>query len=531
MNSLPSHCSVLIVGAGPSGLMMAAQLLRFGIQPVIIDVKTGLTNSSRALAVQARSLEIMRQLGVDAAALEEGNVVKGLAIHEDTEEVAHLDLTSVGEGMSPFPYVLILEQSKTEKILLDYLTSNTCPVYWDTELKGVSSTEHSVAVRLRRGDIDETLTCDWLIGADGASSSVRKSQGTAFAGGTYMNRFYLADINLKGQPDGDDVRVFLEDKGFTGIFPMQRNNYRFIGILPRTLRNRESVTFDDIRPYITYASGIALEEESCYWFSTYQLHHRVAERFRNRRCFLIGDAAHIHSPAGGQGMNTGLQDAYNLAWKLSGVLNKEYHERILDTYAAERMPVARALLKTTDRLFTIAATQNWLISKIRNWLLPKVLQKLWKDKSIPGKLFARISQTGIQYRSSSLSVHHSQAGQVRAGDRLPYLRLFDEKLKEDTDLHSWCSKPGFTLLVIGFLSQRDVHLLAKWIKSTYPSQLNFYYLPPSKANQHIFDFFEIKEDKKKALMIRPDMHIGYVNDIVDIELLDVYLKETVGWRK
>lgn len=531
MNSLPPHTSVLISGAGPSGLMMAAQLLRFGLQPVIIDSKTELTRESRALTVQPRSMEIFRQLGLDQIALKEGNIIEGLTVHEDAGEIMHLDLTSPGKSITPFPYVLTLEQSRTERILLDFLTSKACPVYWNTELTDVTLSDEKAVVSVKQDGLERTISCDWLIAADGASSRIRKNLGTGFSGGTYLNRFYLADLHLKEGPGLENVRIFLKDEGFAGIFPLRAGTYRFIGILPETLKNRGSAGFEDIRPYLTYTLGFPLQEESCTWFSTYQLHHRMAERFRNRRCFLIGDAAHIHSPVGGQGMNTGLQDAYNLAWKLSGVIKNEYNGAILESYASERMPVARALLKTTDRLFTLAVTQNRLLRKIRNWLLPKIVQWYWKNKNVSAKVFSRISQTAIHYRGSRLSVHHGRQGKVRAGDRLPFLPLFDEKLQEHTDLHAWCSKPGFILLVIGLLGQRDLYLLAKWIKSTYPFQLNFYYLPPSARNQHVFDCFEIKEEGRKVLIIRPDMHIGYINDVVDLELIDVYLKETVGWRK
>lgn len=531
MSKLPGHCQVLIAGAGPSGLMMAAQLLRFGIQPVIVDSKTELTMQSRAIAVQARSLEIFRQLGIVQEVINEGNKIEGLTIHEDTEAVAHFDLAGSGKGNTAFPFVLSLEQSKTERLLLDFLTSRACPVHWNSEVTEINQTGTNVEVRVRTYDgREETIVCNWLIGADGASGIVRKRLGIAFTGGTYLNRFYLADLSMKHGPASEDIRIFIKDEGFTGIFPMKDGNYRFIGVLPKTLRGRENISFNDVKPYITYTLGIPIDEdrESCYWFSVYQIHHRMAERFRSRRCFLIGDAAHIHSPVGGQGMNTGLQDAYNLAWKLAGVIRNNYSEQILDSYASERMPVAEKLLKTTDRLFSLVVSQNWVVKKIRNGILPIALKWLWRKKGMPHNIFALVSQTGVHYRQSSLSVHHGKTGKIRAGDRLPFLTLFDEKRHEQTDLHEWCSKPGFTLLVVGKLSQRDLHLLAKWIKSTYPFGLNFYYLPPSERNQHIFDCFEIKEDYKKALIVRPDLYIGYMNDIVDIELIGGYMKEVTG---
>jgi hypothetical protein len=256
----------------------------------------------------------------------------------------------------------------------------------------------------------------------------------------------------------------------------------------------------------------------------------MAEKFRSQRCFLIGDAAHIHSPVGGQGMNTGLQDAYNLAWKLAGVVNGKYAEKILESYAEERIPVAKGLLKSTDRLFTLAVGQNWLIGKLRNWVMPIVLSRLQKSKALNEKIFGLISQTGINYRNSGLSLHHSILQNVKAGDRVPHIKFFDEKLKQETDLHSWCSHTGFTLIVIGDLSQRDILALAKWIKLNYPFDLNFFYLPYSPKNQHLFNCFEMGEHQRKILIVRPDMHIGYTNDIVDVDLVEGYLQENIGWK-
>lgn len=531
MNTLPAHSAVIIVGAGPSGLMMAAQLLRFGIQPIIIDSKTEITKESRALAVQARSLEILRQMGLDEIALKEGNIAKGLILHQDTEEIAQINLSNLGEGKSAFPYVLILEQSKTERILVDYLTSNTCPIYWNTQLLDVHQTDRLVNIKINRNNKEEIVSCDWLIAADGSSSPVRKSLKISFAGGTYQHKFFLADVKLNNSISADVVNAFFTENGFTAIFPMQDSNYRFIGIVPKTLNDKTDISFENLKPYLTYNLGFPITEQFCNWLSIYQVHHRMAEQFKSQRCFLIGDAAHIHSPAGGQGMNTGLQDAYNLAWKLAGVLEKKYPESILDTYAKERMPVAKALLKTTDRLFAIMVAQNWFVRKFRHLLFVLLTTKLSKSRRFTRKAFGLISQTGINYRESKLSLHHSIAKNVKAGDRLPFIKFYDEKLKRDTDLHAWCMSNGFTLIVIGHLSQRDLLAMVKWIKQAYPLGLNFFYLPQSDRNQHVFNCFEVTENGRKALIVRPDMHIGYMNDVVDVELLSGYLENTIGWRK
>lgn len=531
MIKLPDHASVIIVGAGPSGLMMASLLLRQGIQPVIIDSKKELTKESRALAIQARSLEILRQLGLSDVFLKEGFQVRGLDFffaEEEQPAAFRLD----GSDKTPFPFVLTLEQSKTEKLLLEDVTAHACPVYWDCRLENVEQSDEQVILQVNHGGEERRISCDWLIGADGASSRVRKALSINFSGGSYIHRFYLADLKLAGSYPDDMIRIFSKKEGFNALFPMHENLVRCVGIVPAALKDRADLRFEDLKPYITFTMGVPLETESSKWFSVYALHHRMADRFRSRRVFLIGDAAHIHSPVGGQGMNTGLQDAYNLSWKLAGVIAGEFESDILDTYASERMPVAKELLKTTDRLFSVIVSDNVVVKWARNWVVPFLLKRIASGASAREQIFDRVSQTGIAYTKSMLSVHHSSATRIRAGERVPFLPVFDEKHKVETDLHQWCSKGGFTLLVLGEMSPMAVSGLAKWIKSAYPFQLNFFYLPPSDKNKRVFQAFELHSEKaKRAIIVRPDLHIGYMNDIVDSELIDGYLKQVIGWRR
>ena len=524
----PQYASVLIVGAGPSGLMMAAQLLRMGIQPVIFDCRTSPSSHSKALAVQARSLEIFKELGLSDEAVKQGTKVQQAAFHFESEETKLIDFTQIDQINTEFPFVLVLPQHKTERLLLNYLTSKTCPVYWNTTLISLQQSDEKVTAVLSTDKGAITVHCDWLIGADGAHSSVRKNLKIPFAGGTYQNQFYLAD--LSDSLETNAVHIFFKEKGFAASFPMVKSS-RVIGVLPKSLRNKEDINFEEVKPYVSYSLDRAVPQEHADWFAVYRLHHRMAQRFQQQRCFLIGDAAHIHSPVGGQGMNTGIQDAHNLAWKLAGVIKNEYQPKILETYAQERIPVAKSLLKTTDRAFTLLVSDKWFIRKIRNWLLPKLLDRISQDQRIRKKVFSLISQTAIHYNSSPLSVHHSQQQRVKAGSRLPSISFYDEKKKETANLHDWCSKPGFTLLIIGKMKNLSLLNIGKWIKLAYPFNLHFYYLPPSKKNQHLFDLFDIKEYQKKSVIVRPDLHIGYINDTVDIESIEIYLKKTVGWMK
>ena len=231
------HTQVLIVGAGPSGLMLAAQLLRYGIQPLIIDSKQGPTGESKALAVQARSLEIYRQMGLIDKIMAGGKKAESFSFNEDGKEIATLPLSTVGKGQTAFPFIHLFQQSKNEKLLLDFLTFNCCPVYWQTNLVSLKQNELNAEVYLQNGDQLTTITCDWVIGADGAHSTVREQLQIPFKGDTYTHNFYLADVDLNDIGfDYNEVKLFLADKGFSAFFPMpEPNRYRIIGNLPDEL--------------------------------------------------------------------------------------------------------------------------------------------------------------------------------------------------------------------------------------------------------------------------------------------------------
>lgn len=526
-----THTKVLIAGAGPSGLMMAAQLLRYGLQPLIIDDKQGPTTQSKALAVQARTLEIYRQMGIVDKVLPNGKPAKGVAFNNDGRQAAKLPITNIGEGQTPYPYVFLFQQYKNEKVLLDYLTLSCCPVYWNTTLVSMNQKTDGADVILKNDSGEYQLICDWVIGADGAHSTVRKQLQIPFEGDTYANYFYLADVKTGQNMLQDDfIQIFLAQNGLAAFFPMvEEGRCRIIGNLPARLGQREDVTLAEILPDLAEITrkNINISEE--YWFTTYKLHHRMAAKFSSQRCFLIGDAAHIHSPVGGQGMNTGLQDAYNLAWKLAGVVNGQIKNSILNSYAAERMPVAKQLLKTTDRAFKIGISTNWFVGLFKKWVMPRLLKKIWGNEQVRSAFFKIVSQTGISYRESTINLHLSKGTKIKAGDRLPYLKIHDEKTGAETDLHEWCNKPGFTLLILGKFDEMFLFRIAKWITQGYPGMLNFFYLPPSGKNIEVFNALETLPTQQKAMLIRPDMYIGYINDAVDIGMMDNYLKNVVGF--
>ncbi|PYP23891.1 MAG: hypothetical protein DMD51_12895, partial [Gemmatimonadetes bacterium] len=298
---------VLVVGAGPTGLMLANQLGRRGVRARIIDRHTGPSLQTRALGVQARTLEIYTHLGIVERALELGKRATGANIWVQGRRAARLPLGDIGRDLSPYPFLLILGQDDNERLLGDVLCKQGMAVDWSTELVGLAQDTSHVKATLQQPDgTIEEMTVAWVAGCDGARSAVRELSGIAFEGAPYEHVFFVADTRVTGPMVPDELNVYLWPEGFHLFFPMRgADHWRLVGILPPTLRGRDDLTFDEVIPSVRQQAGTALSFETCSWFSTYRIHHRRAARFRDRRCFLLGDAAHIHSPVGAQGMNTG----------------------------------------------------------------------------------------------------------------------------------------------------------------------------------------------------------------------------------
>lgn len=408
---------VLIVGAGPTGLVLALWLTRLGVGVRIIDRTAEPGTTSRAVGVQARTLELYRQVGLAEAMVEGGLQVGGVNLWGRGRKAARLPFGVVGEGMSPFPYLLIYPQDEHERLLIGRLDALGVKVERRTELARFEQDRGCVRATLRRPDgSEETIAAAYLAGCDGAHSTVREGLGIGFPGGTYEGFFYVADVEASGPSIGDEIHVDLDDGDFLGIFPLDgKGRARLIGAA-KPAPGRE-LTFDDVRGRAI--EHMRLEIARVNWFSTYRVHHRVAGRFREGRAFLLGDAAHIHSPVGGQGMNTGIGDAVNLAWKLAAVLNDGAAEGLLDTYEAERIRFARRLVATTDRVFTLVTKHGALADFVRLGLFARIMPWLMKLPGMRRFAFRTVSQIGIRYRQSPLS--EAAAGSVRGGDRLPWV--------------------------------------------------------------------------------------------------------------
>jgi 2-polyprenyl-6-methoxyphenol hydroxylase-like FAD-dependent oxidoreductase len=495
------HCDVLIVGAGPTGLVLALWLTRLGVPVRIIDKTAAAGTTSRALAIQARTLELYRQLDLTDAVLARGHEVPAINLWARGKRAARVSFEAIAGNLSPYgPFVF--PQDQHELLLIERLTAAGVTVERNTELLRFTASRDSVTATLRTSDgAEESCEMPYLAGCDGARSIVRQGIGTGFPGGTYDQLFYVADIDATGPALDGELHVDLDQADFLAVFPMQgAGRARLIGtVRGERAAHSETLRFDDV-------SAAAIEHmrvkiKAVNWFSTYHVHHRVADRFRQGRTFLLGDAAHIHSPAGGQGMNTGIGDAINLAWKLHSVLTQRASAALLDTYEVERRAFALTLVATTDRGFTLATAESRTAAFVRMRVVPVIMPALFKLKAVRTLLFRAVSQLVIEYRASGLS--HGSAGRIHGGDRLPWAKTARR------DNFESLATPQWQLHVYGSLNTR----LKDWCASRVAVQVFEW------ADAHATAGFA----KDAVYLIRPDAYIALAAREQNPELLERYL--------
>ncbi|MEV6598379.1 FAD-dependent monooxygenase [Actinoplanes sp. NPDC051346] len=387
-------CDVLVVGAGPTGLMLANWLVKLGVRVIVADGKQGPTRESRALVVQARSLEVYDQLGIADKVLAAAQRARALAPGFGGRAFGRIPLGRLGEGLTPYPWIEVLEQSRNEEILYENLLALGGAVRWGAAVSSVAPGGGGVEAVID----GETITARFCVGADGANSIVRKACGIGFDGVTNPHLFYVIDATAVTGLVEEAINVRPGTDDFLLGFPMTGSgNWRLIGLV-RDDDGDGAVGEQDARARIRRDFTVAYGDAR--WFATYRVHHRVAASFRDGPFFLAGDAAHVHSPVGGQGMNTGLQDAHNLAFKLADVIHGRAGLSWLDRYEAERRPVARTLVATTDRLFGFITSQRTSLRVLRRAIVPLLAPV--GVRALPGssggsRLFQYVSQTRIRY--------------------------------------------------------------------------------------------------------------------------------------
>jgi 2-polyprenyl-6-methoxyphenol hydroxylase-like FAD-dependent oxidoreductase len=532
---------VLIVGAGPTGLTLAARLQQFGASVRIVDRQLDRVHESRALAIQPRTLEVLRGLGIAETLVERGNDAVQLRIHFG-ERVIGVRLFDIGLKDTAFPFLLFISQAETEAILDDHLAVQGLPVERGVELVSFSSDSDEVTCTLRSADEGtEHLRCRYLVGCDGAHSTVREGAGIPFEGGTYPQTFVLADLELDGELEHGAAHSFLGGEGILLFFPLGTPaSWRIVGMRPTTEHARardqetEPLSLEELQRICDRFTGGTLRLHDPVWLTYFRLHHRQAARYRSGRVFVVGDAAHVHSPAGAQGMNTGIQDAWNLGWKLALVSRGVADPALLDSYESERLPVGRFVLRFTDRASSVATTDSAFVRLMRTQIAPRLLPLLLRIRKGRAFGFRTLSQLAIRYRNSPAVQERPGAPRAgpRAGDRLPDGRIVRDG--QPSWLHEALTAPAFHLLLCGpatgwpddrLAAMRErhgvlvaVHRLTREAQAA-PGVL----LDPSGEVLARLGIVEAAQ-----YLVRPDGHIGYRCGGTDTGGADRYLARWLG---
>ena len=512
--------NVIIIGAGPTGLALACQFIRYGVDFVILDKNESITRYSKAIGVHARTLEIHEQIGLAQKAIEQGAISDKVRLLAEGEVRGEISLGDFGKDLSPYPYMLSLEQNLHEHLLLDYLKAHGKDVLWQTTLESFSQDETEVKANIKSaGGETQIIEARFLVGCDGAKSIVRHALGLTFEGNTFERLFYVADVQINGELSHDATNICLAQNTLTAFFPLTgENRFRIVGTFPENTDKKEGeVLYEEIERQIIADTKLELDITNVNWFSVYKVHTRRVNKFSSGRCFVAGDAAHIHSPAGAQGMNTGIQDAYNLAWKLAFVLQEKADEKLLETYSEERLENAKHLLATTDWIFEFSASGGWFVTYFRTHIFPHVADVILHLDTIKKWVFSLVSQTGISYRHSSLSRHAGDENfKVKAGNRMPYFQIDGKSIYDK--LH----QPKFHLLVFSD-AQSDFQVLKTEFENEYAESIDFNIIP---LDSQAADTFGV--DNSFNVLLRPDNYIGYISQETSPDELKVYLKKFVG---
>jgi 2-polyprenyl-6-methoxyphenol hydroxylase-like FAD-dependent oxidoreductase len=479
--------SVLISGGGPVGLTMANELVRCGISVRIVDKEAHRTDKSKALVLWPRTLELLRHGGYVEPFLEAGNIAHGAQLSDGKNVVARVKMDGID---TIYPYALMIAQSETERVLEETLASRGVRVERSVSMESFAEKSAGHEAVLRKADgTTETVQADWLLGCDGAHSTTRHALGFAFEGSTQDSDWYLADIHVTGLEPTDMLHIFWHRDGILAFFPITAGRWRVIADLgPATgSGHHPDPTMEEIQAMVAHRGNPGIKLKDPVWLAAFRINERKVKDYGRGRVFLAGDAAHIHSPAGGQGMNTGMQDAFNLAWKLNLVIKGIAKPSLLDTYSTERSAVGEMVLRNADRMTEAAIVRNPIIQSLRNSMVKFAL-------SFPqiGHVMAdTLSELNIAYPDSPLSVagtHHAYGAQP--GQRWP------ESLAADA------GKSRF--VAIGPAG------IAADLAAKFPM------LVEAAASK--------RADARDLVLVRPDGYVGFASTVFDRGEAEAYLQ-------
>lgn len=527
MDASAKDTEVLIIGAGPTGLVMACQLLRYGVKFRIIDKQKDRVHESRAFAIQAKSMEIFQNLGLAGEFLKLARSNMDFAFFIDGKKQIEIKFKHFKHQDTPFPSVYFLPQTETERILNDFLERKGVYIERRKELIRFSQDSQNVRASIKNnitGNTEE-IVCDYIVGCDGAHSSTRHVLKLSFEGNAYPQIFNLVDAMIEWPYPRNKFLFFLGNEGVFVHIPLTQKISRIM-LAKRSDNAEEKLSTPNLTAIENLASlltQVPVKFINPIWMSTFRLHHRGVNLYYQNRAFLAGDAAHIHSPVGGQGMNTGIQDSTNLAWKIALVLRKNTNKDLLKTYETERHPVGKILLKTTDRFFSLLTSSGFLISRLRNLLLPWLIKLLFSKKNLEKRLFWFISQLNIHYDKNQFNYEIIDKSNTRfKGGVCPGYRAPNAPANT-LDLFTMLTEKPFNILCFKIHDEpaRSVEKINSLIKN-YKEWLGVHVFVLSSTNKLLFERYGVISSA--IYVIRPDGYVGFRINSDNYALLADYLK-------
>ena len=523
MNSQPPK--VLIVGAGPTGMTAALELSRLQIPIRIIEKMPEPATTSRAVGVQARTLELLEQRGLVEQMLAKGN--RGLAgsIYGEGKRVFRLDFSHNG---SHYGYMLFISQAETEATLRAALENQQVTIEREVEFVALSQSEHcdSVKAILKHRDSSlEEVRCKYLIDSEGAHSISRTTLNLQFEGKTREENYALGDLYVDGDLPATDFHIFSSQFGFMGLFPMGDRRFRLIASNPLSKPNKDTApSLEELQQIYDQRSHIPARFHDMSWSSWFRINSRMVDRLCVGRVFLGGDSAHIHSPAGAQGMNTGIQDMINLSWKLALVIKRQADPRLLDTYSDDRIPFIRSVLTKTEGLTDVIGSENPVFRSVFSHIAPWIVGTDFVQENST----ERMSQLSLNYRDSPLSASHHFSGSLRAGDRVPNLDVRviggrGESMREATATSSFqlLDTDRFTLLFANLKDAAATHHSVQSFLSPWHGLLTTYSIAPSANAEQ--QFKSIFGSEPSLILVRPDGYAAFLGSDDSLDSLAQYL--------
>lgn len=545
---------ILIVGAGPTGMTFALEMARHGLGDSVrlIDRAPEASRTSRALVIQPRTLELYDDLEIIEPMLAVAQESTGLHIvfpNRATEvQVDVSNVLTTPASRTTYSNLHTISQDQTERVMAEQLADRGVKIERGLAVVDAVADDSGVTVTVRRSDgTEETIRAGWVIGCDGASSAVRKASGIPFEGSTYTDEFIMADAKLDWELPHGELYAFPAKEGFLAAFSMPgEDRYRIFGAVKAgadgPAAEYSEPTHEDFQALVDERAPVPTKVVEEYWVSRYRIHRRSVPRFRDGRVFLVGDAAHVHSPAGAQGMNTGIQDAYNLAWKLAlvqrGVVTGANAEKLLDSYSSERHPIAERLLKVTDRFFQVGSGSNKTASFLREHVGPVIAKRVFTRASFRRWFVGLFAQLGIAYPNSALN---AESGTGWDDAPAPGDRAREAGLTIDGQagrVYDVLRGPHHTVLLFtgyrdgdddGTDQSTDLELrrLAERIEKAFPGLVVARVVSAERFADHPLILSDADRSAHKtygvsrasAFVVRPDAHIAYRSNPVDADQL------------